>query len=49
MVIVLGVMALIAGGIFVSVSGESRKRKQQNPIPYNTTEEPTKARAAGLD
>gem|GEM_PF-6366046 len=49
MVVILGVMALIAGGIFMSASAENRKRKKQNPVPYNATDEATHARVPGVD
>jgi heme/copper-type cytochrome/quinol oxidase subunit 2 len=49
MILICIVVAVIALVVFMAVSAENRKRKQQNPIPYNTTDEPKKQRAPGLD
>lgn len=49
MIFICIVVAVVALVVFMAVSGENRKRKRQNPIPYNTTDEPKKERAPGLD
>lgn len=49
MIFICFLVAGIAVPIFMLVSGDNRKRKRQNPIPYTTTDEPKKGRATGLD
>jgi hypothetical protein len=47
MIIILGVMAVIGGGVFLLMTGENRTRRPQNAGP--TLPQPKKDRVEGLD
>lgn len=49
MIFICFVFAGIAIPIFMLVSGDNRKRKRQNPIPYVVNDAPQKGRAPGPD